>query len=431
MASIDISISDEKRTDQRRGIQRADRGRVFTVAGLFAGIGGLELGLHSAGHRTMLMCEIDDGANAVIAARFPDVKRHRDIRSLKVLPREVDLICAGFPCQDLSQAGRTVGIGGEKSGLIEYVLALLARRSVPWIVLENVPFMLQLQRGRALSQIVKALEDLGYKWGYRVVDTQAFGLPQRRERVFLVASLEGDPRSVLFADDAVPALKTTNLQRYAHGFYWTEGIRGLGWAVDALPTLKNGSTVGIASPPAMLMPDGRVLKPDIRDAERMQGFPDDWTAPAGEVTRSSQRWSLVGNAVTVDVASWLGRRLRHPGKASELSTKPLTAGMPWPKAALFDGRERHAVAVSAWPVAIQGEGLLSFLRYPGLPLSARATSGFLSRARTGSLRFPQGFLEALDVHLKEMRMIEDRLARSVRRRKTSRASPSMVAEPAE
>jgi DNA (cytosine-5)-methyltransferase 1 len=75
---------------------------------------------------------------------------------------------------------------------------------------------------------------------------------------------------VILTDEAEPCLVPTNLDAYAHGFYWTEGIRGLGWAPDSFPTLKNGSTVGIASPPAVLLPSGDVVTPDIRDAERLR-----------------------------------------------------------------------------------------------------------------------------------------------------------------
>jgi DNA (cytosine-5)-methyltransferase 1 len=98
-------------------------------------------------------------------------------------------------------------------------------------------------------------------------------LPQRRERVLFVATTtEVDPASVLLTDEVEPCLAPTNLDAYAHGFYWTEGIRGLGWAPDSIPTLKNGSTVGIPSPPAILFPSGDVITPDVQDAERLQGF---------------------------------------------------------------------------------------------------------------------------------------------------------------
>src|SRR5690606_31593200 len=108
----------------------------------------------------------------------------------------------GFPCQDLSQAGMTAGIRGERSGLVDEVFRLVRTNDVPWLLLENVPFMLQLHRGQALEHIVTALEQLGYTWAYRVIDSRCMGLPQRRERVYIVASKVGDPRDVLLAQDS-------------------------------------------------------------------------------------------------------------------------------------------------------------------------------------------------------------------------------------
>src|SRR5262245_38452626 len=275
------------------------------VGALFAGIGGLELGLHEAGHQTVLACEIWEPAITVLRERFVNVPIHPDVRTLRSLPSGLDLLTAGFPCQDLSQAGMTAGISGKRSGLVDHVFRLLDRRRVPVVVLENVSFMLQLNRGAAMNSLTTAFEERGYRWAYRTVNSLAF-LPQRRERVFFVASCgDVEPENVLFGDDVVPPSTETTLDTHAHGFYWTEGTRGLGWAPDAVPTLKNGSTIGIPSPPAILMPGGQVIKPDIRDAERLQGFPEGWTTSAPE----RLRWSLVGNAVTVPVAQWLGRRL--------------------------------------------------------------------------------------------------------------------------
>ena len=259
------------------------------VAGLFAGIGGLESGLARAGHETILFSEIWQPAATVLAARVPGAENVGDVATLPGLPAGTELLTAGFPCQDLSQAGRTAGLAGRKSGLVEHVFRLLDSQPVPWVLLENVSFMLHLDGGHALRWLVDAFEARGYLWAYRVVNSLAF-LPQRRERVFFLASREGNPADVLFADDATPPKPATTLESHAHGFYWTEGVRGLGWAPDAVPTLKNGSSVGIASPPAILLPDGRIVTPDIRDAERLQGFSPDWTAPAEAVVRPSWRW---------------------------------------------------------------------------------------------------------------------------------------------
>ncbi|MFN4089253.1 MAG: DNA cytosine methyltransferase [Alphaproteobacteria bacterium] len=270
------------------------------------------------------------------------------------------------------------------------------------MVLENVSFMLHLDSGRGLSTLVEAFEERGYRWAYRVVNSLAF-LPQRRERVIFVATTtDVDPAHVLFADDVACVDPTVSLSTRAHGFYWTEGIRGLGWAVDAIPTLKNGSTVGIASPPAILLPNGDVVTPDIRDAERLQGFDADWTAPAEGVGRASLRWSLVGNAVTVPVAGWLGGRLAEPGDYSRERDCALPANGRWPRAARFDGDGRRRVEIGSIPVWRERPSLAAFLQFEGKPLSARATRGFLSRTERSTLRFAPGFLPRLRWHLARM-----------------------------
>lgn len=376
------------------------RGEVLRmkVAGMFAGIGGLELGLSQAGHTTSLMCEIWEPARAVLAAKLPDVAVEHDISALKGLPGDTELLVGGFPCQDLSQAGMTAGINGTRSSLVGHVFRLLEERRVPWVVLENVSFMLHLDKGRALATIISAFEELGYRWAYRVVNSLSF-VPQRRQRVIFVATTtEVDPANVLLADDVQPQNVATTLSTQAHGFYWTEGLRGLGWAPDAVPTLKNGSTIGIASPPAILLPDGRVVTPDIRDAERLQGFPEDWTDAAAAI-RPSLRWALVGNAVTVPVAKWLGERLEKPGQYQFDRDRPLPNDGRWPKAGRFDGTSRYAVGIGGFPVWQRREPLADFLRFEGTPLSARATRGFLGRTERSTLRFADGFQAALRAHL--------------------------------
>lgn len=369
------------------------------VTGLFAGVGGLEQGLAAAGHESLLLCEVWSPARAVLARHFPDVPIAGDVAELTDLPADSDLLVGGFPCQDLSQAGLTAGIGGTRSGLVGHVFRLLDRQPVPWVVLENVSFMLHLDKGRALQILVEAFEQRGYRWAYRVINSLSM-VPQRRERVLFVATLtDQDPANVLFADDISPPPNMTSLDRQAHGFYWTEGVRGLGWAPDAVPTLKNGSTVGIASPPAILLPCGDVVTPDIRDAERLQGFTADWTKPAEEVARASVRWSLVGNAVTQPVARWLGTRLAAPGVYEQSRDRALEDGARWPKAARYDGKRRKAVEIGSFPVWTDRPPLADFLQFEGKPLSARATRGFLSRTQRSSLRFVPGFLEAVRAHL--------------------------------
>lgn len=386
------------RHTQNRGNSR----RKLTCIGLFAGVGGFELGLQRAGHSVVLLSEIDKAAKSVLKRRFPGIPIVDDVRNLRELPPETELVAAGFPCQDLSQAGKTTGISGINSNLVGEVFRLLGHQPVPWVLLENVPFMLQLARGRAITLIVEELESLGYRWAYRVVDSRAFGVPQRRQRFFLLASNREDPRDVLYVDDAGDLPNSGRTRGVACGFYWTEGNRGLGWAVDAIPPLKGGSRVGIPAPPAILLSRGRIVTPDITDAERMQGFPTNWTKPAELVARKGHRWTLVGNAVTVQVAHWIGRRLASPSFYKQAADTPLTPEARWPRAAYNVGSGRFAAHLSAWPVRRKQKPLARFLRR-SVPLSLKATSGFFERARASSLRLPDGFLKAVEAHLERMR----------------------------
>ena len=378
--------------------------RRFRVAGLFAGIGGIELGFKKAGHSTELLCEIDEGAQAVLNARFDsDIPKNADVTRLEGFPKATNLVAAGFPCQDLSQAGKTRGIQGSNSGLVGEVFRLLRLKPIPWVVLENVPFMMQLGGGAALKVVLSELEELGYRWAYRIVNTQAFGIPHRRRRIYFVATLEGDPRRVLFADDAgEPA--PSNASSVACGFYWTEGVRGLGWAIDSIPTLKGGSTVGIPSPPAVLLPSGEIVKPSIQAAEALQGFDRDWTKPAEQVVRPSFRWKLVGNAVSVPAAKWLGERLAKPGRPLIDDVRQLSENKKWPNAAYNMGEGRVAVTISEWPKQYkQRQSLEHYIRPEDRTLlSLKATRGFYDRTKRSRLRFPPGFIDAVKAHLDRM-----------------------------
>lgn len=367
------------------------------IAGLFAGIGGLESGLARSGHGAEIFCEVWRPAAAVLSDRFPDTPILPDVREIASLPAH-DLMTAGFPCQDLSQAGRTLGMAGVKSSLVDHVFRLMDVANPAHVLLENVSFMLRLDGGSAMTGLVEAFEARGYRWAYRTVDTLAF-LPQRRRRVFMLASRTLDPADGLLVDEAEPETPTTALDTHAHGFYWTEGIRGLGWGRECVPTLKNGSSVGIPSPPAILMADGTIVTPDIRDAERLQGFPEDWTTAAADAGLARFRWSLVGNAVSVPVAAWIGGRLERPGSYDRARDEDLADAARWPDAARFDGRARHAVTIGAHPVFAPRPPLAAFLRHPGKPLSIRATAGFLSRLDRTRLRLPAGFRDRVAAHL--------------------------------
>lgn len=391
--------------------------RTKNIVALFAGIGGLELGLHRTGnYRTEVAVELMPEARAVLEHRF-ELKQGtsalNDVTDPRLplrLPGRIDMLTAGFPCQDLSQAGRTAGIQGARSGLILHVLDIIERRdpvSRPdWVLLENVAFMRHIGGGTAMHTVLERLTKLGYAWAYRQLDSNAFGLPQRRKRIFFVACKFGlgDPRDVLLADDAVrprppkgPAWETGT----PCGFYWTEGNRGVGWAHDAVPALKGGSTVQIPSPPAIVHPKEGLVLPTIEDAEALQGFSRGWTEPAigkGRDRNGRMRWYLVGNAVSVPVSQWIGTRLSQPGCYSpdERHAKPFR-GQRWPAAAWRVSPDAPVMesSESDWPldqVARAQLGLSTRTLNELLadssgrpPLSKRAASGFLSRFSRSTL----------------------------------------------
>ncbi|MGY1833195.1 DNA cytosine methyltransferase [Geodermatophilus sp. SYSU D01180] len=381
--------------------------RSHSILGLFAGIGGLELGLHQAGLTgPTQLYECWSSAQSVLAARFPEGELHDDVLALEDLGG-AGIVTAGFPCTDLSQAGRTAGLQGSASGLIRHVLELLRSSRPEWLLVENVPNMLRLGRGSAIREITGALEAVGYDWAYRTIDSRSFGLPQRRKRVYLLASPVHDPAAVLFREDdrseEPDGAAKGAWHDSAYGFYWTEGNRGVGWARDAVPTLKGSTTVSIPSPPAIWVvghePGRRIVRPSIEAAEVLQGFPAGWT----EKAPTRDRWKLVGNAVSVPVAKWIGEGLLAGDFPADGYAKvPRLTGSPWPRAACHVDDKTWDVGVSEWPrsPAAHYIHLATLLEQHGSEaLSHRATKGFRDRLRRSRLKHEPAFMAALDEHV--------------------------------
>ena len=414
------------------GYERDKSSVALEAVGLFAGIGALDLGFERAGHRTLLLCELMPEARAVLsAAQSSDwgafngadlVEDLTDSGFERRLPEHFDILTAGFPCQDLSQAGSTKGIEGSRSGLITHVLDMIGRRPPArrprWIILENVPFMRHLERGKAMGVVMSKLSSLGYSWAYREIDTLAFGLPHRRKRLFIVACLngQGDPRAVLLEGDVNPDPSYRGpgwLEGRACGFYWTEGNRGIGWADDAIPTLKGGSGLGIPSPPAIILPpEGAFILPTIRDAERLQGLPRGWTeAAAAAGPRAGRiRWKLVGNAVSIPAAEWIGTRVRDvTGLGCDRDDDVLPPDSKWPSAAwqMDPDGHRFVAKVGPWPCRQTRIPLFDLIREEEddrRQLSVKATSGFLARFSASTLlardpRHRSALIGALQRHL--------------------------------
>jgi DNA (cytosine-5)-methyltransferase 1 len=175
----------------------------LTFGSLFSGIGGFDLGFQRAGMVCRWQVEIDAACRQVLARHWPDVPRYEDVKNVgdgTLAP--VDVICGGFPCQDVSVAGKRAGLAGERSGLWFEFHRILGELHPRWAVIENVPGLLSSNGGRDFAAIVSGLVELGYRVAWRVLDAQYFGVAQRRRRVFLVASLgTGSAAQVLFESE--------------------------------------------------------------------------------------------------------------------------------------------------------------------------------------------------------------------------------------
>ena len=178
-----------------------------TAVSLFAGVGGFDLALERAGVNVVASVEIDTKAQEVLRKHFPNSTIFGDITEVtggQLLAAGFNpiggIITGGFPCQDLSVAGKRAGLEGKRSGLFWEICRLLDETRAQTFILENVPGLLSSNNGRDMAVVVEALVERGYRIGWRVCDAQYFGVPQRRRRVFIVGCLGesgGSPEEIL------------------------------------------------------------------------------------------------------------------------------------------------------------------------------------------------------------------------------------------
>lgn len=240
------------------------------VGSTFTGVGGIDLGFLAVGAEISWQVERDKRCQELLRDKFPEVELHDDITTVQGL-RPVDALVGGFPCQDISIAGRRAGLAGERSGLF-FDFARLAEGLRPeWLLIENVTGLLSSNQGRDMGTVLGTLSELGYEWAYRVLDAQFFGVPQRRRRVFIVGHLGAgtSAASVLFERDlrprdsdksrkasqstAIPATAST-LQACQHGpRYDAESAAG-GHLLPVIMRWREGKPGG---------GKGELLSPDI------------------------------------------------------------------------------------------------------------------------------------------------------------------------
>jgi len=166
---------------------------MLTGVSLFAGVGGFDLAMQRQGVKVVASVEIDKNCNQVLAQHFPDATQFTDVTTVKgedlinagFTPR-TGIITGGFPCQDLSVAGKRAGLAGERSGLFWEIARLVEETQTEYFIIENVLGLLSSNNGADFGVVIGTMADLGYSLGWRVLDAQHFGVPQRRRRVFIV-----------------------------------------------------------------------------------------------------------------------------------------------------------------------------------------------------------------------------------------------------
>lgn len=322
---------------------------------LFSGIGGFDLGLERAGMECAWQVEIDPHCRTLLRERFPHASLTEDVTHATGL-EPVDLICGGFPCQDLSVAGKREGLAGERSGLWHQFHRILDELRPRWVVVENVPGLLSSNGGRDFAVILRGLVELGYCVSWRILDAQHFGLAQRRRRVFIVGSLgSGRSAQVLFESEGVPrnhpasgaaregTAPTLASRTRGGGGLGTDAecdgalivpaisakaAKGTGGPSDDecqnlvaftvspaqdpihahgfTPAMSGGNQQGCATLGVQSATGVRRLTP--RECSRLQGFPDTWL-DEGLGFSDSTKYKMLGNACAVPVCEWIARRI--------------------------------------------------------------------------------------------------------------------------
>ena len=374
---------------------------------LFAGVGGFDLGMELAGHECVAQVEWDKNAAGVLKRRWPDVPLFCDVSKVRGedLP-ECEFLTFGFPCQDLSQAGLRKGLDGKRSGLFfeatRLIRELHARGSgIRFALAENVAGLFSADDGLAFARCIRELLESGAsEVGWRMFDSQYFGVPQRRKRVFIVSDFGGRSCDEIFAiTESLPGYPAPSRESgkgiagdveagIGKGSEWPAQVAGTldahygdKWGLEdqhvfgqdcsrfvqgadvyngeltgeVAPTVTSATGISNASGPKAISWNGDVTpkasvdvsvtlrsqqggegvgvaKENLtvrrltpKECERLQGFPDEWTIermelelvdnewkPTGKVIKQTDgpRYKQMGNAVTVSVAYWLGKRMR-------------------------------------------------------------------------------------------------------------------------
>ena len=311
----------------------------MNVISLFTGVGGFDLGLERAGHRIVAQCEADEKARAVLRRHWPDIPINEDVVTYEPT-EQADLVCGGFPCQDLSVAGKRAGLAGERSGLFFEAARIsdLVLGGGGWVLIENVPGLLSSNGGRDFAVVLATLADLGFHdLAWRVLDSRFFGVPQRRRRVFILARRASGRRAAevllepesgggnhqasreartVAASSTGPSVDSTGATQSLSTRFGNSGAdlpdAEAGWLVAGPLTRRYGKGINTT------LDDGAMVVSPPPDSDGMRtppGIPGrvDYPVSPFDPRPDGPRYAQMGNAVSVPVAQWIGERLRDFG----------------------------------------------------------------------------------------------------------------------
>jgi DNA (cytosine-5)-methyltransferase 1 len=324
---------------------------------MFTGVGGFELGLENTRSKSYLsegwnknfrstqnlqskwnkssnekssnnfrcigFSEIDKYANQLLANKFPEVKNYGD--ATKINPNELpdfDMLCGGFPCQSFSIAGKRRGFEDTRGTMFFEIARILEVKRPRLVFLENVKGLLNHDEGKTFSVIIQTLEELGYEIQWMVLNSKFFGVPQNRERVFIIGNFRGEPRPEIlpFRESnkniiqSEGKIKMTNKSgSEIKRVYCPEGIspslhlKSGGWQEPKIsPTLSLELAHSLGYNFQKNLPlIGKIRRLTPIECERLQGFPDGWTSGFSD----TQRYKMMGNAVTTNVIKAIGESM--------------------------------------------------------------------------------------------------------------------------
>ncbi len=306
--------------------------RRYTVSSLFSGIGGFDLGFERAGFDVVFQCETQPFCNAILKKHWPHVVRWTDITELNEGDNHAripisDVWAGGFPCQDVSLArmGQRSGLRGSKSGLFYEFARLLGKKLPRVFILENVQGLLNSHRGEDFRILLTTLAELGYAVGWRTLNSRHFGVPQSRQRVYIVGCYRdwSGPGRILFESERSEGNHTKNGsdgEESLSPFKRSVGearkgkpvVQAIAYCLYACSARHTGTDWSRTYVPYPV--DGKVRRLMPTECEGIMSFPKDWTVPLdGSLSRqddiNSLRYHALGNAVTPPVIEWLARRI--------------------------------------------------------------------------------------------------------------------------